>query len=274
MYQTVSVLGCGWLGLPLAGYFIRQGCIVKGSTTSIDKQTVLSQNKIIPYLIDFNKGILETVLHDFLQTDVLIVTIPPRSRTQLPGVYLEQMKRLTLLILQHPGIKQLVYTSSTSVYPDHPGVVKESDVIDADQAAQVELVQVEQLFLSLPIVRTTIVRLGGLTGGSRLLARHFAGKKELPEGKYPVNLIHLEDAVGVIGFVIAKGLAGTFNACSPIHPGKKKFYSALASRFQLPLPEFNEDDVKEGKIIDTQKLEEQGYCFLYRDPQSYTYTFD
>jgi 3-hydroxyisobutyrate dehydrogenase-like beta-hydroxyacid dehydrogenase len=37
----ISILGCGWLGLPLAKAIVENGFSVKGSTTSTDKLTAL-----------------------------------------------------------------------------------------------------------------------------------------------------------------------------------------------------------------------------------------
>jgi 3-hydroxyisobutyrate dehydrogenase-like beta-hydroxyacid dehydrogenase len=32
--ESISILGCGWLGLPLAGELVREGYAVKGSTNA------------------------------------------------------------------------------------------------------------------------------------------------------------------------------------------------------------------------------------------------
>ncbi len=37
MKQNISILGCGWLGKPLALKLNKKGCHIKGSTTSDDK---------------------------------------------------------------------------------------------------------------------------------------------------------------------------------------------------------------------------------------------
>ncbi len=74
--------------------------------------------------------------------------------------------------------------------------------------------------------------------------------------------------------MLEKELVGVYNACSPLHPYKKDFYRRLAKRFQMPLPEFKEEDGKEGKIIDVGKLENEGYIFSFSDPASYTYDQD
>lgn len=39
--QKISVLGCGWLGLPLSKKLIESGFVVKGSTTSSEKLSQL-----------------------------------------------------------------------------------------------------------------------------------------------------------------------------------------------------------------------------------------
>jgi nucleoside-diphosphate-sugar epimerase len=267
--KSISILGCGWLGVPLAEHLLRAGYTVKGSTTQPDKLNNLSERGIVSYVIDLSKQAV--IDPSFFETDCLLIAVPPRSRAQQPGVYLAQMKRVADLIAQHPQIKQLIYTSSTSVYPDRAGLAKEESVYMPHHAGQVELVAVENELLALPAIDVTIVRLGGLTGGSRLLVRHFAGKKEINGGNYPVNLLHQQDAVRIAQFVIEKKLTGVFNACSPEHPYKKNFYTQLAERFQMPLPEFSEYDREEGKTIDVSKLQRAGYVFLYPSPGDYTY---
>ena len=51
----IAIIGCGWLGLPLAKKLIKEIFIVKGSTTSKEKISVLKTEKIEPFLIDLNK---------------------------------------------------------------------------------------------------------------------------------------------------------------------------------------------------------------------------
>lgn len=271
MNKSASIIGCGWLGLPLAEHLLKAGYQVKGSTTQIDKLKSLQEKGIEPYLIDLSKE--GSIAPSFFESDLFVVTVPPRSRTQPAGVYLAQMKRMAAFIEQYPQIKQVIYTSSTSVYPDRAGFAKEESVCLPQQSSHAELVEVENAFLALSTATVTILRLGGLTGGSRLLVKHFAGKKELLGGHYPVNLLHLQDAVRIIDFVSEHALAGVFNACSPQHPYKKDFYRTLAERFQMVLPEFRADQ-EEGKTIATDKLQKIGYVFSFEDPSAYTYDED
>ncbi|PCH61795.1 MAG: hypothetical protein COC19_04240 [SAR86 cluster bacterium] len=66
--KEISLLGCGWLGFPLAINLTRKGYNVKGSTTSESKLAKLKSNGIIPFCIhlsQINKG-----MSDFLSSDL------------------------------------------------------------------------------------------------------------------------------------------------------------------------------------------------------------
>ena len=53
LQKQISILGCGWLGLPLAEQFLERGYIVKGSTTSVANHGLLKSKNIIPYSYNF-----------------------------------------------------------------------------------------------------------------------------------------------------------------------------------------------------------------------------
>jgi 3-hydroxyisobutyrate dehydrogenase-like beta-hydroxyacid dehydrogenase len=52
--KQISILGCGWLGFPLAISLVQKGYVVKGSTTSLEKQDLFLKNGILPYAIQLN----------------------------------------------------------------------------------------------------------------------------------------------------------------------------------------------------------------------------
>lgn len=49
--KPISILGCGWLGLPLAKSLLEKGFSVKGSTTSIKKIALLEKFGIHPHIV-------------------------------------------------------------------------------------------------------------------------------------------------------------------------------------------------------------------------------
>mgnify|MGYP000934933063 CR=1 FL=1 len=74
--KRVSVLGCGWLGKPLAISLLDDGFSVKGSTTSAEKLIDLQKLHINPFLVDISQDEINT---DFLNSDILIIAITSKK---------------------------------------------------------------------------------------------------------------------------------------------------------------------------------------------------
>jgi len=270
----VSIMGAGWLGLPLAIRLQEDGYNVKASTTSPDKLEVLSGYGIQPFLLKLDFGMLNiSTLEDFLDADLLLINIPPGTKKDPDNdAHVCQMELLAQKLRQRP-VSRIVYVSSTSVYAD-----REGEAIREDEPVQVGN---RILFAAEEVVRSLdtdycILRMGGLTGYDRNLVRFFAGKKKLKGGENPVNLIHRDDCVAIIASLIGTDRPEvwneTYNCCSPVHPLKKDFYSGLARRFELPLPEFISGDTTGWKLISPDKLISRlGYRYVFPDPLRYTY---
>ena len=98
-----------------------------------------------------------------------------------------------------------------------------------------------------------MVRLGGLIGPDRSPGRFLAGRRDLPQGNAPVNLVHLTDVVGVLAAIIQHQAWGhTFNVCAAQHPLRRDFYPAAAKFLQLDSPTFkDEEEGVSGKTIDS-----------------------
>jgi nucleoside-diphosphate-sugar epimerase len=245
--MIISILGCGWFGLPLARSLSGQNFKVKGSTTSSEKILTLKAAGIDPFLIDLSAP--ETVYNpDFFVCDVLIIAIPPKSRSGEGAEYVPKLKRVIKAINQH-SVKKVILISSTGVYADLNREVNESTPPQPDTASSKILCEAEELFRRQTGFKTTIIRFGGLIGQGREPGRFFAGKKDIPNGEAPVNIIHLNDCIGITTGVINKDAFGhTFNACTPHHPPKSDFYTRAAAKAGFPLPEFVAE-LKEWKLI-------------------------
>jgi nucleoside-diphosphate-sugar epimerase len=257
--KSITILGCGWLGLPLAVKLVASGWAVKGSTTSPEKLQKLQESKIDPYLVQLAD--LPAADKRFFESEVLLINIPPGLRTQSAEAYLAQMDQLLLAVKQSP-VKQVIFISSTSVYPELNRQI--TDVQDVDGSSA--LYQSELLFTQCSAFITTVIRFAGLVGLGRHPARFFAGKQNIPNGQSPVNLIHLDDCIGIIQSLLSQQkFGGTYHVAAPAHPGKAAFYAAAAKHTGLPLPEFV-DELKEWKIIDDITLVNRlGYKFIYPD---------
>ena len=173
--ETVSIIGCGWLGLPLAKHLVAAGYRVTGSTTSAEKIDLLQQEGILAQQLTFSPEPVGN-LTALLQADVLVINIPPKAAKVGPNVHPKQIQYLTNAIRQS-AIKHVIYVSSTSVYPEQNQIAIESDITAPDRSAAPALVEAEQLVLALAPERTvTILRCGGLMGYDRIPGKYVAGR--------------------------------------------------------------------------------------------------
>lgn len=257
--KKISVLGCGWLGLPLAKNLLAKGWQVKGSTTTLTKLKLLEEAGIEPFLIQAEA---EKMQPDpaFFYTDFLLLNIPPLRKTA-PNGYLNKMQML-LPFIHASTIQKVIFISSTSVYAEVCQEVTEAD--EADKSS--ELVQSEMLFLSDKNFSTTVIRFGGLFGPDRNPGRFFKDKNSIPNGLAPVNLIHLQDCLGLIEAVLdQQKFPEVYNAVAPSHPTKKEFYSKAITKSGFTAPEFLAEKT-EWKTINADKIvADLNYEFQYPD---------
>lgn len=257
--KKISILGCGWLGLPLAKTLISKGWQVKGSTTTAHKLQVLQDAGIEPFLIQAETGNAQPN-PNFFESGFLLLNIPP-GRKKTPNFYLSKMQSL-LPYIEASSIRKVIFVSSTSVYGDVCREVTEADEPDH----QSELLEAEMLFLSDKNLCTTIIRFGGLFGADRNPGRFFHGKNSIPNGLAPVNLIHLSDCLGLIEAVLdQQKFPAIYNAVAPSHPTKKEFYTKAIMKSGLAAPDFAEEKT-EWKIINPKKIMvDLDYRFQYPD---------
>ncbi|HVD97804.1 MAG TPA: NAD(P)-binding domain-containing protein [Cytophagaceae bacterium] len=270
--KRISVLGSGWLGMPLAEDLIQKGYKVKGSTTTQSKLKGMLENGIDPYYIHLTPIVQARDIKGFMDTELIIINIPPGTRTRSALFHIEQIEHLMPYLEKSPA-NYILYISSTSVYPNLNREVTEDDVTSPEQAENKTLATAEKMIREIPGKQATILRCGGLTGYDRLLIRHFAGRKNLTIGDEPVNLVHRDDVIGIIEEVIRQEKWGeTYNVCSPQHPLKKDFYKHLAELHEFEQPEFVEPEKQSFKIVSSKKLaSDLQYAFKFSDPMKYSY---
>lgn len=248
--KTVSVLGCGWLGKPLAVSFLEDGFSVKGSTTSEDKIDDLEALEIETYLVNIS----EFEEYDtFLESDILIIAITSKDVDGFENLIAQ---------IQESSIQKVIFISSTSVYATINKVMTEED-----ETIKSPLTEIENLFRENTFFETTIIRFAGLFGGERHPANWFKNGRKIPQPKGFVNMIHQEDCIEIIHEIINQNCWNEiFNACSNHHPTRREFYTLAKLSKGFDLPEFEENEVYEWKIISSKKLQNVlGYEFIYDD---------
>ncbi len=271
--RVISILGCGWLGLRLAKNLISKGCSVKGSTTTAEKLITLKSIGIDPYLIQFSVSGDVSPLSDFLNTDVLVIAIPPGKRNTDSQENYHHMINQLVALLPNSMAKKLIFISSTSVYGDTNSIVNENTPPQPNTDSGKLLVDVENQLLQLKNIDVIILRLAGLIGPGRSPARFFAGKTNIPNGLAPVNLIHLDDAISLFCKVIETPKNnGIYNGCAPKHSTKQDFYTLAAQKETLTLPQFLPEK-KRWKTVNSGRLKQElNFEFKYADLMGYILT--
>lgn len=213
--MKISIVGLGWFGSSLA--------------QMLDDHEVSGTHRT-----DLNET--NTPTESIMDADVLVINIPPFKNQ------LEWFKSWNWSKKTH-----VIFISSTSVYGQESGDLDESVIPGPNTENGKLLLEEEEWIKTFPF--HTVIRFGGLLGKNRHPGKVLSGRKNISGGNQPVNLLHLDDAVGFTKLVIEQKLINrTFNLVNPEHPTREAFYQDYARTHQLPLPEFDHSPMP-GKTI-------------------------
>ncbi|MGF1867432.1 SDR family oxidoreductase [Enterovibrio norvegicus] len=252
-YKTVSVCGCGWLGLPLAESLVQSGYRVFGSKRDQTDADALSEKGIQGVCFDVYAPTASLCnaspgIDALFSADVLVVNIPPGRRDFERARFVNAMKSLIDTAKQQ-GVKQLIIVSTTSVYGEVTGNVTEETVCQPNTESGKAHRAIEDHVLKTFPETGVVLRFSGLIGAERHPAKHLAGREGIANGNDPVNLIHRDDCIQAISRIIHQQVGGEIlHLCADDHPTRAAFYAWAAGEMGLPLPTF-ELTGGEGKCI-------------------------
>ena len=273
---SISLLGCGWLGLPLAKSLLSNGHTVYGSTTSVDKLELLKNAGISPFQIQLEEHQIIGTIKEFLkETDVLIINIPPGLRkinwTSEEMSFVNKIKNL-IPFIEKSGVQKVLFVSSTSVYGDGLPIVEitEETKPNPDTESGKQLVIAETLLQSNPHFKTTVIRFGGLIGEDRNPIYQLQ-HKTIPNPDAPINLIHQLDCIGIIETILEQEKWDEIYNASGINSiTRKAYYLEKAKKLDMVNLQFDDVFTSKGKKIDTKKIHnELNYTFKVQNYKSH-----
>lgn len=266
--KTVSIVGLGWLGFPLAQHLKRAGWNVKGSKRTLEGGEEMRLRRVVCYPLDITPQLNASPddLALLLEADSLIINIPPSAHFFEPQAYVEGVQRLVNeAILQ--GVNHFIFISSISIFPQQSATFDENSPIEPDSEVGKALLELEQWLANLTEVDCDILRLGGLVGLDRHPVYHLAGKSVISGGSQPVNLVHLTDCILAIESLLeTAGGFRCYHLVASQHPHRQVYYQTMAKRFGLPTPEFEAEPPFERIILANKICEELGFIYQYPDP--------
>jgi len=254
MNTKVAILGCGWLGLPLAEHLIEKGYKTNGSTTATNKLKTLQQKGIEAFYIYLTEEKIEGKITDFLhQIETLIISIPPKAKT---SYFPNKLKKLVPFI-EKSSVKKVIFISSTSVFQDTFPFLEVTAKTQPNAKTEngKQLIEAENILLSNSNFQTAILRFGGLIGKNRHPVNHLAGKTNIPNPNAPINVIEQKSCIFHIEKILHNfentSKNSITNAVDNLNLSRKEFYTTQAKLRGLAQPLFNETETSKGKKIIT-----------------------
>lgn len=251
--DTISILGTGWLGLPLSKYVQKMGFGVKASTQTNAKLDLLLKFGLDPFLLSV--GNKQGQWQPFLDSSQLIINITNKT----PDDY----QHLCSMI-KNSAVKRVIFISSSSVYKGKTGLISEDNQLE-NETHPIRKIERQLLETNKPCL---IIRFGGLIGNGRQPANFFRRRNNcVPDANQAVNLIHYEDCINVlIKCIQHPQLVGEFNCCAPSHPTKAQFYRQAARSIGQKLTFLDTEKQVESRIMLPNKIMSAlKYKFVYPD---------
>jgi nucleoside-diphosphate-sugar epimerase len=224
---SVTVIGCGWLGLPLCEALASQGQLAATTSSQPEKIVRLShQFTILPFDIK-----TEAPNEDLLMSDVIVYTIPPLG--------LGEVERFFKKIDPH---KKIIFISSISIYGKFLGDCNE-ETLPIPESKNGKLLIQSESFLRAHFKKLTILRPGGLFGQFDEVLRHpinsLQGKKNLTNGSEWLHLVDGHDCLFAIKKIIKDNIWNEdFNLVNDVRVRKSEYYPQIANKLGLTAPQY------------------------------------
>lgn len=287
--MRVLIVGCGYVGFPLAAELARRSHEVFGLRRSTQSDNALKAARITPLHADITRpDSLKQLPHDF-DWVVNCVASGGGGVEEYRQLYLQGMVNLTDWLVpsaQRSNIAtpRFIYTSSTGVYGQNDGSpVDETSLTEPTTETAQVLVEAEKVLLAAGGERNfpaMILRAAGIYGPERgyLLKQFLRGEARIEgSGARVLNMIHRDDLISAIIAVLERGRAGEiYNVVDDAPVSQLEFFKWLAAKLGTPLPPSVTEDTaalrKRGltnKRISNAKLKrELGFEFQYPDYQA------
>jgi len=268
--MNMTIIGCGYVGFAVAKLWNQKMTFLVTATTTtperlITLQTVAQRSLLLK--TNDAEGLKSVVKNQ----DVVLLSIGSKTGSTYEETYLETAKTL-VPVLQKSGVKQLLYTSSCSVYGDQNGRLVDEDtpIFPTSHNSQI-LAETEQLLLSVSNdnLKVCILRLGGIYGLGRELVKIYgriAGTTRPGTGEEPANWIHLDDIVAGIEFARKHHLQGIYNLVDDAYLSNREIIDKVCETHNLEKVRW---DASQPSVraynarISNQKIKGAGYKLVH-----------
>jgi nucleoside-diphosphate-sugar epimerase len=269
--MNIAIIGCGYVGYAVAKYWQQKMTLLVTATTTTPER--IPELQAVAQKVVVTKGNDAATLKSVLQhQDVVLLSVGSRNADTYAETYLETAKTLADVLAQVPNVKQLIYTSSYSVYGDRNGAMVDEDTpVDPTHTSAIILSETEKILLAAARenLRVCIFRLGGIYGTGRELIKIFgraSGTIRPGNGEDVTNWIHLDDIVGAIEFARQKHLQGIYNLVDDAHLSNRELLDTLFAKHNLSTVQWDASQKSNrpyNATVSNQKIKNAGYKLIH-----------
>lgn len=266
MPRSVFIVGCGFVGLPLARDFACSGWETHATTASEASAAKLHQEQFGAYALDItNENSFQKLAKRNFDVVIHCASSGRGAASDYEAVFLTGTRRL----MGNLECGNFIFSSSTSVYAQTDGswVDETSPASPSRETGQI-LRATEDLVLS---ARGAVARLAGLYGPGRCVPL----QKLLDDtaivqgnGERVMNMLHQLDAAAALRLLAETKSSGLFNAVDNEPVAELEWFQYVCERLGKPLPPYGPRELnrKRGwtsKRVSNRKLRSLGWEPLY-----------
>lgn len=228
--MKILIIGAGYVGKAAAEHWKSEG-----HTLTL---TTRFPNRIAELAPFTHRVMLMEHLSEALRgQDIVLLSVAPDSSEE--SAYEQTYLGTAKALLQHldPATRQIIYTSSSSVYGEHGGaLVDETTLLKPASRREAILVETEQLLQQAPC-KVCILRLGEIIGPGRRIADRLQalhGRPLAGTGENITNLSPIDEIVQALAEAVNSGWEGVYNICSDLHIPRNTFYKQICQEEGIP----------------------------------------
>jgi len=247
--KRLVIFGCGYVGTAVARAALAAGARVEALTRNPEKAAAL-RTAGLSKVVEADLG--STAWHGQLAgaPDFVVNTVSSGGPDQYRQSYVDGMKSILAWAAKSPvPVGTMVYTSSTSVYPQGGGVVVDESADAPGSTPNGAIIRESELLLTQAprtvCARTFVLRLAGIYGPGRhhLLDQLRAGAATLNgSGAHRLNLVHRDDIVSaILACLRAPAEMGSdiFNLADLAPAHRVEVVCWVAGQLKIPAPAFD-----------------------------------
>ena len=267
--MKAAIVGCGYVGKAIAQKWTALGFNVLATTTSPERIEELQQlASQVVVLTGDDKTKLKFALSD---RDIVLLCVGSKRGASYQQTYLGTAQTLAA-VLPQTQVKQLIYTSTCSIYGQTHGGWVDETVPPAPTSTNGQVIeQTEQTLLSAAASdrKICILRLGGIYGPGRTLARIYgriAGTTRPGTGEEIANWVHLNDIVNAIDWARSQQLSGIYNLVQDELIPRRELITKVCEKNDLSPVQWDNNPPSppnRNVRLSNQKIKDTGYQFVH-----------